>query len=80
MGSVDDKRSKSCYHPFQCQSPAPEELETMVILVREGVLCAAVGLGTVAGHLAADPEAVVIWVDAHADINTLTRNSTTPLS
>jgi arginase family enzyme len=37
-----------------------------------------VGLGTVAGHLAADPEAVVVWVDAHADINTITRNTTTP--
>jgi arginase family enzyme len=35
-----------------------------------------VGLGTVAGHLAADPEAVVVWVDAHADINTITRNTT----
>ena len=32
-----------------------------------------VGLGTVAGHLAQDAEAVVIWVDAHADINTLAR-------
>ena len=32
-----------------------------------------VGLGTVAGHLAADPEAVVLWVDAHADINTVSR-------
>jgi len=30
-----------------------------------------VGLGTVAGHLEHDPEAVVVWVDAHADINTL---------
>jgi len=30
-----------------------------------------VGLGTLAGHLQHDPEAVVIWVDAHADINTL---------
>jgi arginase family enzyme len=38
-----------------------------------------VGLGTVAGHLAADPEAVVVWVDAHADINTITRNTTTLL-
>ncbi len=37
------------------------------------------GLGTVAGHLAADPEAVVVWVDAHADINTITRNTTTLL-
>lgn len=30
-----------------------------------------VGLGTVAGHLRSDPEAVVLWVDAHADINTM---------
>jgi hypothetical protein len=32
----------------------------------------------VAGHLAADPEAVVVWVDAHADINTITRNTIAP--
>ena len=32
-----------------------------------------VGLGTVAGHLAADTDTVVLWVDAHADINTLAR-------
>ena len=32
-----------------------------------------VGLGTVAGHLESDPEAVLIWVDAHADINTINR-------
>jgi len=35
-----------------------------------------VGLGTVAGHLAQDAEAVVIWVDAHADINTLASSDT----
>jgi len=29
-----------------------------------------VGIGTLAGHLQHDPQAVVIWVDAHADINT----------
>jgi len=35
-----------------------------------------IGLGTVAGHLASDPDCVVIWVDAHADINTIrTSNS-----
>jgi arginase family enzyme len=37
-------------------------------------------MGTMAGHLAANPEAVVIWVDAHADINTISRHSTTLLS
>jgi arginase family enzyme len=36
-------------------------------------------MGTMAGHLAANPEAVVIWVDAHADINTISRYSTTLL-
>ena len=30
-----------------------------------------IALGTVAGHLACDPNCVVVWVDAHADINTL---------
>ena len=30
-----------------------------------------IALGTVAGHLACDPDCVVVWVDAHADINTL---------
>ncbi|XP_023329870.1 arginase-2, mitochondrial isoform X2 [Eurytemora carolleeae] len=35
-----------------------------------------IGLGTVAGHLAADPEAVVLWVDAHADINTVSSSNT----
>merc|ERR1719419_1952191 len=34
-----------------------------------------VGLGTVAGHLAADPDCVVIWVDAHADINTISSSN-----
>lgn len=34
-----------------------------------------VGLGTVAGHLKHDPEAVVIWVDAHADINTISSSA-----
>ncbi|PRT55272.1 Arginase [Wickerhamiella sorbophila] len=29
-----------------------------------------IGAGTVAGVLAAHPEAVVLWIDAHADINT----------
>lgn len=35
-----------------------------------------VGLGTLAGHLAKDPEAVVLWVDAHADINTMKSSGT----
>merc|ERR1719300_823198 len=30
-----------------------------------------ISIGTVAGHLAADPDCVVVWVDAHSDINTL---------
>merc|ERR1719318_510584 len=35
-----------------------------------------ISLGTVAGHLASDPDCVVIWVDAHTDINTInTSNS-----
>jgi arginase len=29
-----------------------------------------IGVGTVAGHLAARPNLGVVWVDAHADINT----------
>ena len=37
------------------------------------IIVFSVGLGTVAGHLSADPDAVVIWVDAHADINTMHR-------
>jgi len=46
-------------------------------IIKEDTFCLtlggdhSVGLGTVAGHLSADPEAVVIWVDAHADINTM---------
>jgi len=34
-----------------------------------------IALGTVSGHLAADPECVVVWVDAHADINTLSSSN-----
>jgi len=46
-------------------------------IVGEGQIAVTLGgdhsiaLGTVAGHLACDPDCVVIWVDAHADINTL---------
>lgn len=29
-----------------------------------------IGLGTVHGHLSAQPETSLLWVDAHADINT----------
>ena len=35
-----------------------------------------VGLGTVAGSLQHDPDTVVLWVDAHADINTLETSTT----
>lgn len=35
-----------------------------------------VGMGTLAGHLAVDPDVVVLWVDAHADINTLASSET----
>ena len=34
-----------------------------------------IGLGTVAGHLSSDPDCVVIWVDAHADINTISTSN-----
>ena len=34
------------------------------------------GLGTVAGTLQHDPDTVVLWVDAHADINTLETSTT----
>jgi len=35
-----------------------------------------IGLGTVAGHLSADPDCIVVWVDAHTDIHTInTSNS-----
>ena len=34
-----------------------------------------IALGTVAGHLSSDPDCVVIWVDAHADINTITTSN-----
>ena len=34
-----------------------------------------IALGTVAGHLASDPDCVVIWVDAHADINTISSSN-----
>ena len=30
-----------------------------------------IGAGTVHGHLTAYPDSCVIWVDAHADINTV---------
>ena len=46
-------------------------------MVGEGEIAVTLGgdhsiaLGTVAGHLACDPDCVVVWVDAHADINTL---------
>jgi len=46
-------------------------------VLRQGNTCLtlggdhSIGLGTVAGHLSVDPEAVVLWVDAHADINTV---------
>ena len=39
--------------------------------VQQYITILLVGLGTVAGHLSVDPEAVVLWVDAHADINTV---------
>jgi len=35
-----------------------------------------IALGTVAGHLSHDPDCVVVWVDAHADINTLSSSET----
>ena len=46
-------------------------------MVGEGEIAVTLGgdhsiaLGTVAGHLVCDPDCVVVWVDAHADINTL---------
>merc|ERR1712013_244460 len=43
-------------------------------MVEQGQL--AVTLGTVAGHLASDPRCVVVWVDAHADINTISSSNT----
>ena len=50
-------------------------------MVSQGQLAVTLGgdhsiaLGTVAGHLACDPDCVVVWVDAHADINTLTSSN-----
>jgi len=35
-----------------------------------------IAIGTVAGHLACDPDCMVVWVDAHADINTMSSSAT----
>jgi len=51
-------------------------------IVEQGQLAVTLGgdhsiaLGTVAGHLACDPSCVVVWVDAHADINTISSSNT----
>ena len=51
-------------------------------MVEQGQLAVTLGgdhsiaLGTVAGHLASDPRCVVVWVDAHADINTISSSNT----
>jgi len=51
-------------------------------ILERGELCVtlggdhSIGTGTVAGHLAVEREAVVVWVDAHADINTVDTSST----
>ena len=50
--------------------------EAVCRIIKDGRMCLtlggdhSIGLGTVHGHLSAQPETSLLWVDAHADINT----------
>jgi len=74
---IDGKMEQSSVLQFNQSVSAQVEK-----ILGEGRICLtlggdhSVGLGTLAGHLAADPDAVVLWVDAHADINTLASTET----
>lgn len=50
-------------------------------VLQDGRLCMtlggdhSMGFGTIDGHLRHNPDAVVFWVDAHADLNTSTTSA-----
>lgn len=69
VDTMEERKMQSFRFARQAQERVQEILD-------QGQVCLtlggdhSIGMGTVAGHLAKHPDAVVLWVDAHADINT----------